>query len=112
VSDDLPDVPSLRTIDPPPNGLAVLRSRLDQRRRPWWLLAVPALAIAIAILFLRTRSDAVAPAPVTALPDPTVGENFYWVASTPSAPKAQAAPLSIPSTVSITDAPGVTYRSP
>jgi hypothetical protein len=109
---DLPDVPSLRTIDPPPNGLAVLRARLDVRRRPWWLLAVPALAVAVAILLLRTRSEGVSPAPVTALPDPNVGEHFYWVASTPSTPAPEPPPLSIPSTVSITDAPGVTYRSP
>lgn len=109
---DLPDLPSLRAIEPPPHGLAVLRARLDVRRRPWWLLAVPAVALAIALLVLRTRGAPVTPAPVTALPDPSVGENFYWVASTPAGPPAMPVPVGVVPTVSVGDVPTVTYRSP
>lgn len=110
---ELPDVPALRAFEPPPNGLAVLRAKLGERRRPWWLLVVPALAAAIAVLVMRTGAD-VPTAPISALPDPTVGEHFYWVASTPghilpTSPISRPAPVR---TTAITDMPGVTYRSP
>ena len=105
------DLPSLRAFDPPPNGLAVLRARLATPRRPWWLLAVPAILVALALLLVR-REQAAPPAPRNALPDPQIGEGFYWVASTPSRTPAAVAPVGIAPTISITEAPGVTYRSP
>jgi hypothetical protein len=77
---ELPDVPALQMLEPPPGGIAILRERLSPRRR-WFWLAVPALAAAAALLLLR-REPVVAPPP-SALADPQVGENFYWVASTP-----------------------------
>ena len=114
MTDKLPDVPALRVLAPPPNGLAVLRTRLDTPPRRWWLLVVPAVVVAaIVMLWLRTRPVAHVPAPaVTALPDHTVGDGFYWVASTPGAKRDAPPPVGVATTVSITDAPQVTYHSP
>ena len=107
--DELPDVPSLRVLEPPPGGLDALRQRLVTRRRRWWLLAVPALAVAAAIVLLlsasRTAPTARPPAdaPPTAIRDRAVGDMFYWVASTP---RSQRRPHG--NVVSIDEAPAVT----
>ena len=124
--DELPDVPALRTLVPPPGGLAALRERLDTPAAPrrWWLVAAPAaLAIAALIVWLavgRAGSPptplALAPAPTAPDPmpmrDPAVGGDvaFYWVSTGPSAPSA--APTARPVTISIDDAPRVAMISP
>ena len=116
MTDDLPDVPALRVLEPPIGGLDMLRTRLDDpARRRWWLLAVPAVAVAAAILFvvLRPReADRLAPAP-TALAEPAVeGVRFYWVASTPAARAERrtfAEPPVVAPTISVEDAPHVPY---
>ncbi len=107
--DELPDVPSLRVLEPPPGGLDALRERLASRRRRWWLIAVPALAVAAAIaLLLSTHGNAPAPrppaeAPPTAIRDRGVGDTFYWVASTPRSKRHAHGNV-----VSIHEAPTVT----
>lgn len=108
---ELPDVPSLRLLEPPPGGLAVLRERLDAPKRRWWLVALPAVALAIVVIVLASRtprSAAPAAAPPTALRDPSVGDTFYWVASTPGGRTTSRRP-----TISITDVPTVeAYGAP
>lgn len=105
---ELPDVPALRVLEPPPGGLAVLRERLDERRPRWWLLAVPALVVAaVVLILLRTREVAPQPPVSTVLPDRSVGERFYWVASTPGSPAAPAPRIEAVSTISIAEAPQV-----
>ena len=85
--DELPDVPALRVLEPPPGGLETLRERLAVPRRRWWLVALPvAAAAAIAVLVLVPRHTAPpVPAPPAVLRDPAVARDvtFYWVASTP-----------------------------
>jgi hypothetical protein len=99
---DLPDVPALRVIEPPPGGLARLRAALDaeprrERRRRWLLAATAAAAAAIVVVLVappRRREPPVLmvvnpPAPVAPLADPVIGGEgvqFYWVASRPAAP--------------------------
>jgi len=103
--DELPDVPALRTLEPPAGGLAALRDRLagrPSRRRLWrWVPAVAAAA-AIAVLVLGRaprRADVVTPVVVR---EPSVGVPFYWVASTPGPRRMPRAD------VRIEDAPAVT----
>lgn len=92
----LPDVAALRAHDPPPGGLARLRSTLDMRdhRARWWRIALPAIAAVAAIaLWLglgREPSRSVAPPPLLA--DPSVGVAFYWVAPTATRPPAASSP--------------------
>jgi hypothetical protein len=106
---ELPDVPALRVLEPPPGGLAALRERLHERRPRWWLVVVPALvAAAVVLILLRTRALATATTPVsTALPDHSVGEGFYWVASTPGTTAPPAPRIEGVTTISIADAPQV-----
>ena len=87
--DELPDVPALRVLEPPPGGLERLRERLATQRWRWWLVAVPALALAVAIVLFvgRTQTPVTQPtSAVSALPDREVAGDgtFYWVASTPA----------------------------
>ena len=111
---ELPDVPALRTLEPPPGGLVALRERLDERRPRWWLVAVPALVVAALVLVLVRTREAGPPARpnATALRDRQVGATFYWVASAPSAPAAPRHEVVPVTTISITDAPQVTSRPP
>ena len=90
---ELPDVPSLQRLEPPPGGLAMLRERLVRPRRARWLwLAIPAVAAVVLVWFVRR--DTRAPQPVAAIEMPPVtmpvadtriADNFYWVDSTPVA---------------------------
>jgi hypothetical protein len=98
--DDLPDVPSLATLEPPAGGLEELRTRLDAapRRSMRLWLALPAAALAAVALWLALRREAapVAPAPshsAELVADPAIAPRFYWVASTPS-PRVRPATLS------------------
>jgi hypothetical protein len=86
--DELPDLPALETLEPPPGGLAALRTRLDASHRPWWLVIVPAVALAIVVLVVLTRPRP--PLEEVAQPSTTIRDRevradgtFYWVASTP-----------------------------
>lgn len=113
MTDELPDVPALRVLEPPPDGLLALRARLDARRRRWWWwLAIPAVAAAVAILLLRART---APPPVSApegaLPDREIGATFYWVASAPRGTVRAQPPLPVVTTIAIGDAPQVETRT-
>jgi hypothetical protein len=122
MADELPDVPALRTHEPPAGGLAALRERIDRpRSRWWWLVAVPALALAVLVLVLvqRPRGPAVVEErpPETALRDREVGGDvaFYWVASRPSSGRTARprATVSEVTTISLDDAPRVTtYGAP
>jgi hypothetical protein len=104
---ELPDVPSLRVLEPPSGGLEKLRDRLETRTRSPWLFAIPALVVAILVSMLvlsgvtRTASR-VASRPPTAIRDRSVGDAFYWVASTPGAPRPTRSAV-----ISIDDAPSV-----
>ncbi len=109
--DELPDVPALRVLEPPPGGLDALRVRLAGPRRRWWLVAGPALAAAIAMLVIlvmrtpRTVEPTMAAPTPTAINDRTIGNDFYWVTSTPgrqSAPRAAS-----PVYISLDQAPAV-----
>lgn len=102
MNDELPDLPSLRPLEPPPNGLANLRAAIerDGERRAsrvrWLFAAVPAAAILLVVLWLRRDPERVMieqPSIVEAAPDLTIAPTFYWVASTPAPP----------------DLPGVSY---
>jgi hypothetical protein len=119
--DQLPDVPALRVLEPPPGGLAALRGRLDDEARPrrWWLAAIPLAALAVLALVIvrwpRAQPEIFdEPTPATAaLADPEIGGGdvaFYWVASTPGGQNARTrAPGPEPvATISIDDAPRVT----
>ncbi|HEU0031828.1 MAG TPA: hypothetical protein VFQ53_14420 [Kofleriaceae bacterium] len=90
-TDELPDVPALRMLEPPPGGLALLRARLDRPRRRW-LLAVPALAAIALVLLVIARPPPIAqPAPPPSLlRDPAIASDvdFYWAASTPGRQRA------------------------
>ncbi len=108
MADELPDLPSLRVIDPPPGGLEALRDKLDARRRRWWLIALPVAAIAaVSVLLLSNGRTTIAPpateAPPTAIRDRGVADTFYWVASTPGAPRRARS-----NAISIDEAPTVT----
>jgi hypothetical protein len=109
--DELPDVPALRVLEPPPGGLETLRERLTTPRRRWWLVALPvAAAAAIALLVLVPRgATPMVPRPPTALRDPAVARDvtFYWVASMPG--RTPAPPSRV---VSIENAPVVTAYQP
>jgi len=109
--DELPDVPALRVLEPPPGGLETLRERLATPRRRWWLVALPvAAAAAIALLVLVPRHpEPPESAPPTALRDPAVGRDvpFYWVASTPG--RTPPPPSRV---VSIENAPVVSTYTP
>jgi len=112
MTDELPDVPALRVLEPPPGGLETLRERLAPGPRRWWLVAVPVAAAAavIALLVLGRAGQApVPPSPVGALRDPAVARDvtFYWVASTPGRPVART---DGPRVVAIENAPAVTSR--
>jgi hypothetical protein len=93
MSDELPDVPALQRLEPPPGGIAMLRERLDDAARPrrarWLALAVPALAAVVIWLVVR-QPHATPPVatlelspPAAPVADRNVGDNFYWVDSTP-----------------------------
>lgn len=123
MSDQLPDVPALRSIDPPPGGLAALRTRIDRpRRRRWWFAAVPAVAAAalIALLVLRPERNSVevdaGGASERALRDREIGGSdmpFYWVASRPGGAPPRESRRPAVTTVSLDDAPRVTtFRAP
>jgi hypothetical protein len=102
---ELPDVPALRVLEPPPGGLARVRDAIDHEQaragQPRWWLAVAPLAFAAVLLILLTgrpprSSHAIADAPVTAaapLADPAVGAQFYWVASQPAGVAHAVAPV-------------------
>ncbi len=92
--DQLPDVPSLRAIDPPPGGLAQLRDAIERdgerrssRRR--WLYATAPIAVLLALVFWLRREpervDQPTAEPPVAMPDPAIAPTFYWVASSPAA---------------------------
>jgi hypothetical protein len=99
---ELPDVPALRVLEPPPGGLTRLRAALDaeprREARRRWGLGAAAAAVAVAVVLLVVPRDRAAPpplvvmpppAPVAPVPDPVIAANgvqFYWVASRPSAP--------------------------
>ena len=107
MNDELPDVPSLRRVEPPPGGLAMLRERLDDAARPrrtrWLLLAVP--AVAALVLWRAVRHPGGSQRPVATIdvtppavhvapvPDRDVGDGFYWVDSTPAAGPARGTPV-------------------
>jgi hypothetical protein len=125
MADELPDVPALRTIEPPAGGLAALRERIDgarSRARWWWLVAVPAVAALVLVLVLVQRPHGGMLVderrPETALRDREVGRGdvaFYWVASSPSGRSAvpRRAAVSEVTTISLDDAPRVTtYGAP
>jgi len=107
--DELPDVPALRVLEPPPGGLERLRERLARPHRRWWLVAVPALAVAVAVLLVfvgRARAPLPTPtAAASALPDREVAGDgtFYWVASTPGATHARRPAISIDAAPTVTD---------
>lgn len=126
--DELPEVPALRTLEPPPGGLMMLRERLDAapRRRRWWLAAVPVAALAALALWVVQRDHsppgqhrapashqlATTPAPRALLRDPDVARDveFYWVTSTPHPARESSTPISsmaAAKTVSIDEAPQV-----
>ena len=103
MTDELPDVPSLRPIDPPPGGLARLRDaiadageRRSARRR--WIYAMAPVAVLLAlVLWLRRDPEPIEAPPVApvAMPDPAIAPTFYWVASTPGpSPSAPKRPVS------------------
>ncbi len=96
MTDELPDLPSLRSIDPPPHGLAGLRAAIarDTERRTsrarWILAVVPAAAILLVVLWLRRDREVVVlaePALVEAKPDLSIAPTFYWVTATPAMPE-------------------------
>lgn len=90
---ELPDVPSLRSIDPPPGGLTRLRAAIDadtdkRRSRVRWVFAAAPLAVVIALVLWNRRDREVIELPsarpiAPALADPQISPAFYWVASTP-----------------------------
>ncbi len=101
MTDELPDVPALRSIDPPANGLAGLRAAIerdDQRRvsRVRWVFAVvPAVAIVLLVLWLRPADERVPPPTpheLTPLADPAISPTFYWVSSSPMPPPVASRP--------------------
>jgi hypothetical protein len=93
MADQLPDVPSLRAIDPPPGGLARLRDAIERdgerrsSRRRWWYATAPIAVLIALVLWLRRDPDGIVEVPVeppVAMPDPAIAPTFYWVASTPA----------------------------
>ena len=96
---ELPDVPSLRTLEPPPGGLEQLRERLVVTPRRRWILLVPAVALAALMVWLalpHSQAPRVEAIPETALRDHDMASDgtFYWVASTPGRPvRATASPV-------------------
>ena len=99
--DELPDVPSLRMLEPPAGGLAALRERIAAPARRWWWLAVPAVAAAVIVLLVLARTPSSIAEPKTVLCDPRI-DGLCWVASTPGRRHLP------PATVRIEDAPAVT----
>ena len=98
--DELPDVPALRVLEPPPGGLERLRERLATQRRRWWL------AVAIVLFVGRTQTPVTQPtAAVSALPDREVAGDgtFYWVASTPAATRVRPTTISIDAVPTVGD---------
>jgi hypothetical protein len=91
MSDELPDVPALRSIDPPPGGLTRLRAAIEEdteRRRSrvrWWFAVVPVAAVIALVMWSRRPGDEAAltieSAPA-AIADPSISPTFYWVGST------------------------------
>jgi hypothetical protein len=89
--DELPDLPALRVLEPPPGGLEALRDRLTMRpRRRWLAIALPAVALAaLVVIWIAIRARPRPQPPVAELPtairdhDVARGVTFYWVASTP-----------------------------
>ena len=109
---ELPDVLALRTLEPPPGGLARLRERLasSPRRRRWWLVAVPAViaAAVLAIVWFAQpahRESSPEAAPATALRDREVAGDgtFYWVASTPGRRSSRTSRTPPPRVIAIDD---------
>ena len=103
--DDLPDLPSLRPIDPPSGGLSRLRARLDDEteRTRWWIPALLAAAAAAAVWWWWPRATSAPAAPMQAsngaLRDPRVVDRedvaFYWVASTALPPPSTSTPAPV-----------------
>jgi hypothetical protein len=108
--DELPDVPALRPLDPPPGGLARLRAALDgeprRESRVRWAFAGASLAVIGVVWFAlaarrdtgSSRADLVVVVPRPAPPpvaDPTIAApavSFYWVSSRPAPVDAPAEP--------------------
>jgi hypothetical protein len=113
MSEELPDVPSLRRLDPPPGGLARLRATLDNaggggtaadkvEKRPavwrrWLMVAAPTVALAALAIWFVTKREPTAPTvtePPALLADPQVSPDFYWAAPSRTEVRATvAAPL-------------------
>ena len=103
MSDELPDVPSLRVVVPPPGGLEHPRVAIaadgerTATRRRWMFAAAPIAAVVLLVLWTRRDSEppAIEVAPPVALADPAIAPTFYWVASRPGpAPAAPQAGVS------------------
>jgi hypothetical protein len=120
---DLPDVPALRPLDPPPDGAARLRAALDAEdgRDTRWRWAIAAAAVAAFVLVwiaLATRPEAPAPSLAIAPPkpravlvsDPSIGSGavpFYWVSS-----RRDSGITSAPASPPTVARPMVTFRDP
>ncbi len=109
MSDELPDVPALRVIEPPTNGLAHLRAAIAEdeaktigraaRRRRWWALTAPVAVVLALVLWLRRDPGVEVELPqeviVAPVADPEISPTFYWVASSPRSTPPAAAPITI-----------------
>lgn len=113
---ELPDVPSLRMLEPPSGGLEALREKLETPAPAplrWWIpiaaVAVTAV-IAIIVLSARTRTAPRATSTSTtpmAIRDRSIGDTFYWVASAPRLERHERNAV-----ISIDDAPSVQAYAP
>ncbi len=60
-----------RLVEPPPGGLALLRERLEQKRRSRsWMVALPAAAVVAAAIVLSVRPAPIDPVRAGLLSDP------------------------------------------